>query len=92
MTSRQVKHTRLDLINELIVQCAKIWLISVTFEIFAISTNRNFFFESCEQRLRLPVDLLRLAVSEVLGCVEMGKQYKYHVKCTSGAARDKRIL
>ena len=51
-----------------------------------------FFFESCEQRLRLPVDLLRLAVSEVLGCVEMGKQYKCHVKCTSGAARDKRIL
>ena len=34
MTSRQVKHTRLDFINELIVQCAKIWLISVTFRNF----------------------------------------------------------
>lgn len=61
MTSRQVKHTRLDFLNELIAQCAKIWLISVTF--------RNFVLESCEQRLRLPADLLRFAVSEVLGCV-----------------------
>jgi len=67
MTSRQVKRTHLDFINELIVQCAKIWLISVTFRNFRYFQKSQFFFESCEQRLRLPADLLRLAVSEVLG-------------------------
>ena len=69
MTSRQVKHTRLDFLNELIAQCAKIWLISVTSRNFRNFQKSQFFFESCEQRLRLPADLLRFAVSEVLGCV-----------------------
>ena len=69
MTCHQVMHTRLDFLNELIVQCAKIWLISVTFRNFPYFQKSQFFFESCEQRLRLPADLLRFAVSEVLGCV-----------------------
>ena len=70
MTSRQVKHTRLDFLNELIAQCAKSWLISVTFRNFRYFQKSQFFFLSLVNKGYgcLPT-LLRFAVSEVLGCV-----------------------